>query len=110
MGGSGKLQLEHLRAASTRSILVRVLMNLKAAHLARGDLSHALVAAARIATLSPRDPWALRDRGLLQAQLGAHEGARADLRRYLELSPEGRDDDAVKQVLARLEGKRAAMN
>ena len=101
-GPTGKLQVEHLKSASTRQILVRVLQNLKAAHLARGDVPRALVAAARVVALLPRDGWAVRDRGLLQAQLGAPEGARADLLRYLELAPESSDAGPIRQMLGRL--------
>ncbi len=109
-GSAAQLQTRHLEAASPRAVLVRMLTNLKAAHVARGDLAAALVTAARIVTLSPREPSAVRDRGILQAQLGATEGARADLRRYLELSEHASDADQVKQVLARIEGRRAVLN
>jgi regulator of sirC expression with transglutaminase-like and TPR domain len=103
-----RLQLRHLEPASTRAILTRVLVNLKNAHTARGDLASALVASTRITTLVPREPWALRDRGILQAQLGAPAAARADLARYLELSPEADDAPRIREVLSRLPSDRAA--
>ena len=109
-GATAKLQVEHLRPAPSRSILVRILQNLKAAHLARGDLSRALVAAARIVSLLPLDPWALRDRGILQAQLGAPQGARADLLRYLELSPDASDTKMIEQVLSKLDERASPLN
>jgi regulator of sirC expression with transglutaminase-like and TPR domain len=109
-GSTAKLQLDQLRAAPTRAILVRILQNLKAAHLARGDMARALVAAARIVTLLPRDPWALRDRGILQAQLGAPQAARADLLRYLELSPDATDAKMIEQVLTKLDQRPSAAN
>lgn len=109
-GASAKLQVEHLRPAPSRSILVRILQNLKAAHLARGDLARALVAAARIVALLPRDPWALRDRGILQAQLGAPQGARGDLLRYLEMSPDASDAKMIEQVLSKLEARTSPAN
>lgn len=107
---AARVQLRHLEPASCRSILVRILRNLEQAHLGRGDLPRALVAAARIVTLVPREPWAVRDRGLLQAQLGAPEGARADLIRYLELSPKASDVQAVRAVLSRIGDSRAPVN
>jgi regulator of sirC expression with transglutaminase-like and TPR domain len=109
-GAAAKLQVEQLRPAPTRAILVRILQNLKAAHLARGDLARGLVSAARIVTLLPFDPWALRDRGILQAQLGAPEGARSDLLRYLELSPDATDAKMIEQVLAKLGQRSGALN
>jgi len=110
VGPTAKLQLEHLRPASNRAILVRVLQNLKAAHLARGDTRRALVAAARIVTLSPKEAWAVRDRGVLQAQLGAPLGARADLERYLELAPDAPDAQAIRQLLGRLLAHGSSLN
>ncbi len=103
-----RLQLRHLEPASTRAILTRVLVNLKNAHTARGDLPSALLAATRITALVPREAWALRDRGMLQAQLGAPDGARADLARYLELSPNADDTAKIRELLARLPNARPA--
>jgi regulator of sirC expression with transglutaminase-like and TPR domain len=87
-----------------------VLTNLKNAHVARGDLARALVAATRIATLMPGEGWAIRDRGLLQAQLGAHGGARDDLLRYLELAPTAADVTRVRELLGRLSREKRAAN
>lgn len=103
-----RLQLRHLEPASTRAILTRVLVNLKNAHTARGDFASALLAATRITTLVPREAWALRDRGVLQAQLGAPDGARADLARYLELTPSADDAAKIRELLARLPNGRPA--
>jgi regulator of sirC expression with transglutaminase-like and TPR domain len=108
-GPNATLQVKHLEPASTRATLVRVLTNLKNAHAGRGDLSRALVAATRIATLMPGDASAVRDRGVLQAQLGAHAGARDDLLRYLELAPSAADAARIRDLVERLsrENKRA---
>lgn len=103
-----RLQLRHLEPASTRAILTRVLVNLKNAHSARGDFASALVAAMRITALAPREPWALRDRGVLQAQLGAPAAARADLLRYLELAPNADDSARIRELLSRLPSDRRA--
>jgi regulator of sirC expression with transglutaminase-like and TPR domain len=109
-GVQARLQLGHLKPAPPRAILVRMLQNLKAAHVGRGDLARALVAATRIVALSPRDPWAVRDRGVLQAQLGSVSGARADLLRYLELTPDAPDAASIRQVLARLPARATSLN
>jgi regulator of sirC expression with transglutaminase-like and TPR domain len=101
-GPKAALQLKHLEPASTRATLVRVLTNLKNAHMGRGDPSRALVAATRIATLMPGEAWPIRDRGVLQAQLGARAGARDDLLRYLELAPTAADAPRIRELLARL--------
>ncbi len=104
-GPHAHLQAEHLEPASTRAIVVRMLQNVKAAHVARGDLPRALVAATRICTLVPREASAIRDRGVLQAQLGAPLAARADLVRYLELSPKAGDASNIRKILETLPAK-----
>lgn len=99
LGDTAKLQTRHLARASNRTILIRVLHNLKAAHFAQGNIAQALVAATRIATLAPDDPEALRDRGILQAQLGAIDGATDDLSRYVNLAPHAHDVESVLRIL-----------
>ncbi len=101
-GPDATLQLKHLEPASTRATLVRVLTNLKNAHMGRGDFPRALLAATRIASLMPGESWPVRDRGVLQAQLGAHAGARDDLVRYLELAPTAADAPRIRELLSRL--------
>ncbi len=105
--GEARLQMRHLEPATLRAILVRVLTNLKSAHLAKGDPARALLAATRVVTLAPRDPVALRDRGLLQARLGAPGGARVDLERYLDLAPKAADAGAIRAMLGRLAASRS---
>jgi regulator of sirC expression with transglutaminase-like and TPR domain len=109
-GPKASLQLKHLEAATTRATLVRVLTNLKNALMGRGDLPRALVAATRIATLMPGEPWPVRDRGMLQAQLGAHAGARDDLLRYLELAPSAADAARIRELLSRLPRENRSAN
>lgn len=86
--------LEHLLSpAGSRSILVRMLRNLKAIYLARRDPPRALRTTDRILTLLPHHAPEFRDRGLLYQQLDVPHAALADFRRYLELAP-GADDAA----------------
>ena len=75
------LKPEHLAAASSRAILMRVLTNLKAIYLQRGDHARAHLALDRIVTLAPNAAGALKERGLVAAKLGAAEAAREDLER-----------------------------
>jgi regulator of sirC expression with transglutaminase-like and TPR domain len=105
VGPSETLRAEHLEPASPRLILARMLTNLKAVYLARGENSRALLALDRLVSLTPDAPFALRERGMLAARLGSIEVARADLNRFLELSPESSETHAVR---ARLESLGAA--
>jgi regulator of sirC expression with transglutaminase-like and TPR domain len=100
----------HLAPASARTVLVRILTNLKAIYLTRGDHARAHLATDRILLFSPNAPAILRERGALAARLGAHESAKADLERALELEPDAADARAVRSQLAELERKGRTLN
>lgn len=101
---------EHLAPASARTILVRMLINLKWVHATRGDFARALLALDRIISLTPDSAPALRERGLLAARLGAVEAARADSSRLLELLPQAPDANNIRERLEELRGKRSVLN
>jgi regulator of sirC expression with transglutaminase-like and TPR domain len=101
---------EHLPPASARTMLVRMLINIKWIHATRGDFTRALLALDRIISLTPDSAPALRERGLLAARLGVVEAARADLSRLLELVPQAPDANSIRQRLAELRGKRSVLN
>jgi regulator of sirC expression with transglutaminase-like and TPR domain len=101
---------EHLAPASARTILVRMLINLKWIHATRGDFARALLALDRIISLTPDSVPALRERGMLAARLGAVEAARADLSRLLELVPQAPDAVSIRQRLDELRAKRSVLN
>jgi regulator of sirC expression with transglutaminase-like and TPR domain len=101
---------EHLAPASARTMLVRMLINLKWVHATRGDFARALLALDRIISLTPDSAPALRERGLLAARLGAVEAARADLSRLLELTPQAPDANNIRERLEELRGKRSVHN
>jgi regulator of sirC expression with transglutaminase-like and TPR domain len=101
---------EHLAPASHRTILVRMLINLKWIYATRGDFARALLALDRIISLTPDSVPALRERGLLAARLGAIESARADLSRLLELVPQAPDASSIRQRLQELSFKANTLN
>jgi regulator of sirC expression with transglutaminase-like and TPR domain len=101
---------EHLAPASARTILVRMLINLKWIHATRGEFARALLALDRIISLTPDSVPALRERGLLAARLGAVEAARADLSRLLELVPQAPDASSIRERLAELRAKTNILN
>jgi regulator of sirC expression with transglutaminase-like and TPR domain len=98
-----------LAPASPRTLLVRMLINLKWIYATRGDFARALLALDRIISLTPDSVPALRERGMLAARLGSVEGARADLSRLLELVPES-DASSIRQRLAELRAKAGPLN
>jgi regulator of sirC expression with transglutaminase-like and TPR domain len=96
--------------ASSRAILVRMLVNLKGIYFSRGDYSRAHLALDRIVSLTPDSVAALKGRALLAAKLGSIAAARADLTRVLELDPDADDAAATRATLARLQRKPVALN
>jgi len=111
----GKLQLspEHVRVATTREILVRMLGNLKMVHAHRDEPQLAIRACNRMLWLLPDATTELRDRGALHYRTGALRSARQDLERYLERA--GDDGDAedageVHALLAKIEQGMRALN
>lgn len=107
---SQTLSGEHLAPASARTMLVRMLINLKWIHATRGDFARALLALDRIVCLTPDAVAALRERGLLAARLGAVETARADLSKLLELVPQAPDAASIRARLEELRTRAQKLN
>ena len=110
LGREGPIAQELLAPASSRMILHRVLVNLRAIYLSRGDLARAMLVIDRILSLTPDAPEPLRERGLLSARLGAHRLALSDLERFLELSPQAEDAPQIRARLHELRTKSVAPN
>lgn len=91
--------LQILEPATHRSILMRMLRNLKGLYQQRGDFERVARSADRLLKLAPDLAEALRDRGLAYHQLGHASGAREDLGRYLHLMPEAEDVEMVRAAL-----------
>jgi regulator of sirC expression with transglutaminase-like and TPR domain len=109
-GPTQELKDEHLTPASPRTILMRLLINLKWIYTTRGDNARAHLVLDRIVSLTPDAPAALRERGMLAAKLGANEAARADLKRLLEVQPDAADANVIRQRLQELEAAKRALN
>ncbi len=109
-GAAQALADEHLVPASSRAILVRMLVNLKWIYTTRGDLARAHLALDRMVTLTPESVAAVRERGMLAARLGAVEAARADLARSLELQPEAADAGAIRARIEELGATKRQLN
>jgi regulator of sirC expression with transglutaminase-like and TPR domain len=85
-----------------RAILSRVLGNLKANYLRRGDFARALAAVDRLVHLNPDNPTELRDRGAIYQRLECPRAAYADLERYLRLVPSDPEADVIRAALVSL--------
>lgn len=79
----------------SRSILARMLRNLKRVHLQRRDLPQALLDVERLLALEPGIPTEVRDRGLLRLELQRYALAASDLEAYVTGTPEAPDVKAI---------------
>lgn len=92
---------EFLEPVAPRSILKRVLVNLKNALSHAKNYASALTAIELQLTLDPYDPTELRDRGILFARLHRYDRAIADLEAYLERSPDASDVKQIRDTVLR---------
>jgi len=86
----------------TRSIVVRMLGNLKANYLQRKDFVRSLTVVDRLVHLEPGNPIWLRDRGALYQRLECARAAVADLERYLVLAPDDPENDLIRETIVKL--------
>lgn len=110
MGPSAVLEPALLRPVPAKSMLRRMLTNLKLIYLRLGQLSEALACMDRILLLAPEEPQELRDRGLLHYHLDRYAEARADLERFLTLMPQHPGADAVQPYLERARQRMSRLN
>jgi regulator of sirC expression with transglutaminase-like and TPR domain len=108
--GQLALRDEHLRAVGVRSILSRVLGNLKAVYIQAQLFRRALSAVERILLLNPHDLEERRDRGMLLAQLNRFNEAITEAQTYLNLMPEASDAEAVREQLKKMQLRQAMHN
>ncbi|MFN2455189.1 MAG: SirB1 family protein [Pyrinomonadaceae bacterium] len=109
-GGHVALTQAHLRAATDRQILVRLLTNLKGVYAAGKLPKRALSVVERILLLAPDSLNERRDRGALLAQLGRTAEALDELKRYLRNVPDAPDEEAVRTQLKELQTQHATLN
>lgn len=109
-GGRVQLADEHLRAASKREILIRMLMNLKGVYAQAQLYRRALSAVERILLLAPHAVSERRDRGMLLAQLERLHEASAEVQAYLRLNENAPDAENVREQLKKIQLRLAMLN
>jgi len=95
LGGGSPFREHYLATLTRRQILTRMLTNLKSIYLQSRDYDRALRVVEYLLLISPWDLEQIRDRGLMNAQLGQSQEAIADLRDYLTYYHEPRDFDVI---------------
>lgn len=89
----------YLQKAEARSVLARLLRNLKEIHRGARDWQRLLAVLDRLVVLLPDDWEERRDRALVLAELGRHESAAADVVIYLQHRPEAFDSPGLRSLL-----------
>lgn len=102
LGADAELTPELLAPAGNKSILLRMLSNLKSIYASRREFEAALACCDRCLLLVPDSPSELRDRGLIYHGLDCARPALMDLERYLELDPEGEGAAAIRELVEQL--------
>lgn len=91
-----------LSTTDDKSLLVRMLRQLKQGYLQRGDAQHALWALEKILLLVPGMASSFRERGYLYELLDCSMAAAEDYSRYLELMPDANDAELLRKRLPQL--------
>lgn len=99
-----------LAAAGKKSILARMLRNLKGIYRDRGDLPRALAAADRVIALEPGAAEEYRDRAGIYLDLECFRAALSDFRNYLMLKPGAEDAAVVQRRVVELQQIAARLN
>ncbi|MCS6886498.1 MAG: tetratricopeptide repeat protein [Acidobacteriota bacterium] len=110
-GEKFQLRPEHLRTVTKLEILARMLSNLKNIYVSTNDSIRALKIIDLALALNPKSFIDLRDRGLIQFQLGNYSQSLDDLTAYLNnAAPDQADTEIVKKCILRAKAKLAALN
>ena len=97
--GRAEFQEEFLAPCTKKTILVRVLSNLRNVYGRRKDFRRALAATERIAIVQPDIPRTFRDKAALHLLLGEQRRAAESLQEYLDASPASEDAKRVKDQI-----------
>lgn len=99
-----------LSPVDTRSILVRMLNNLRQIYLAAEEWPRLKVVLSRLLAVEPNSPRHLQDLASVECRLGNVRGAAAHLAAYLQRSPDADDSRIVRSSLHRLRAAMIALN
>ena len=110
-GGAALFHVEYLAPTPPRSILVRMLRNLKGIYLQQADLDRSSAAIERILLLAPSLVDETRDLGLLRYRQGKLRDAKGLLDRYLAEAPaDAADRPTVELSLAQIRSLLTRLN
>jgi regulator of sirC expression with transglutaminase-like and TPR domain len=99
-----------IESVDKRQMIVRLLHNLKAAYVKRGEEAEALAVVERLLLIDPNDLTQVRDHGLLLFRLHRFTPALASLMRYLAGAPDAADRADVEATVIALRQQMNSMN
>ena len=94
----------YLAPISNREFIARMVRNLKGAYLDRQDYARTLRLIDWLLAVQPEAAQERRERGIVSYQLGNYVQALDDLRAYLAFPSSIGDSEAVRGLIARIEG------
>lgn len=101
-GARAEFKPHFLSAMTPRQVLQRLLHNLKAGYLQRGDEERAQRVIELLLTLFPWDLDEIRDRGMLRERMGDYPEALTDLEQYVQYRRGARDIQTVTETVRSL--------
>ena len=110
VGAKGADLISALRAVDNRTIVRRLLANLRQVYLLRNETERALAAVERLLLLDPDSPQELYERGILSGRLGRYPEAIASLERLAEVAPENELAERVEAHLVRFRYWQSRLN
>jgi regulator of sirC expression with transglutaminase-like and TPR domain len=108
--GHVKLVPEHLRAVTSREILIRLLNNLKSIYERLNLHTQTLAIIERILLLTPQSVSEHRDRGITLANLKRYHEAIFELQFYLQYASDRPDAERVRSLIKELQLRVASFN
>jgi len=108
--GSPPWRDQYLARTTNREILARMLRNLKATYVQRGDTDRALAVIQKILIVTPDSAEEVRDLGLMHLQRRELRLGMECLERYLRLTPHSLDAENVRRIIREVRGSIAKWN
>lgn len=110
LGGAVDFSTDFLSPVGTRSILLRLLRNLRNIYLTRNDMACLAITLRRLAAIEPANGRHLQDLAAVCCRRGDVRGAAAHLELYLHRTPHAEDSPVVRRNLQQLHAALLARN
>ena len=110
LGSTAELYDEDLQEAEPQQVLRKMLDTMKSALIDEQQIEMALRASEVLVAMDPEDPYEIRDRGLIFAQLECEHVALTDLNYFIEQCPEDPLSDMVRLQIYSIEKKQITLH